>query len=206
MKTTIETASDTFPSTTAAACMVFRTDKIEVVPDNTVTTLLRRELLAEITTGEGLGKLDQPGVAGSSDGQGRAEFGVYRCRDRLLISGTCRISGCNTKSRHVSRHRSPGSRPLPRRRSLTCRPVAPSLARLSCCCALVRPPAAPSDVCLPSRQVDGDRVPRGMTSGSAVGLADGADELDQGWYEKNRPRVPVDGDPGLRANDRPCER
>lgn len=23
-----------------------------------------------------------------------------------------------------------------------------------------------------------------MTSGSAVGLADGADELDQGWYER----------------------
>ena len=67
--------------------MVSETDNIAVVPDNNVTTTLRRDLLAEITTGEGLGKLDQPGVAGSSDGQGRAEFGVYRCRDRLLISG-----------------------------------------------------------------------------------------------------------------------
>ena len=46
--------------------MVSGTGNIEVVPDNTVTTPLRRDLLAEITTGEGL---DQPGVAGSSDGQ-----------------------------------------------------------------------------------------------------------------------------------------
>ena len=87
MKTTIETGSDTFPSAAAAAGMVSETGNTRVVSDNTVTTLLRRDLLAEITTGEGLGKLDQPGVAGASDGQGRAELGVYRCRDRLLISG-----------------------------------------------------------------------------------------------------------------------
>ena len=41
--------------------MVSETDNIEVAPDNTVTTPLRRDLLAEITTGEGLGKLNQPG-------------------------------------------------------------------------------------------------------------------------------------------------
>ena len=78
---------------------------------------------------------------------------------------------CRDRSRAVARspaaqlrHRSPGSRAA----------------------AVVRPPAAPSYVCLPSRQVYGDRLPRGMRSGSAVGLADDADELDQG-YERTVP-------------------
>ena len=53
MKTTIETGSDTFPSTAAAAGMVSKTGNTSVVSDNTVTTLLRRDLLAEILAAEG---------------------------------------------------------------------------------------------------------------------------------------------------------
>ena len=181
--------------------MVSETDNTRVVSDNTVTTPLCRNLLAKFTTGEGLDKLDQRRhrVVGWS---GRPEFRVHRCRDRSPSSGTCRISGYNTKPRQVSRHRSPMSRSQPRRR----RPPRAT--------AVVRPTVA-----VRCRPVDRDpgfrrdderarswpagRVPANSTDhrgtkrtvpafrDDALGRRAGRLRTRPSWDGKNRPCVPV---------------
>lgn len=102
--------STLFSSTTVTACDTFKTDNTRMVSDNTVTTppcLDRME--------GGAARVSTSSTNGLPSGELTARHRDSGCVDVEIATGfgkAVRISGDNTKSRHVSRHQSPMSRSL----------------------------------------------------------------------------------------------
>ncbi len=184
--------------------MVSETDNTRLVPDNTVTTPLRRDLLAEIPTA-GVSTSSTNGGIGPSDGQIVQNSGCTDVEIAHRFRETFRISGYNTKPAHVSRHRSPCR---DRRRAVAVRhALPPSSVRVSWRSA-VRSTEIPASAGMTKARMDSTTgASRSLVARKEPSPRPNSPQLTRrtvlGRVSTARPAVPA---PGLRkGTGEPCQ-